>query len=180
MKFNTEYYYNLYKQKGGILSYEKFKEILFSYNKKAINKLISSGKVWMLRSNLGFISIAKYKKKFTLNADGNLVGAVDWNASNKLKAEIEARGEVPFQMHKDEAGKIIGDNGGVKWLCYHMNDFTFGWTFSSNMYLTNSGRTVFKITWSNSKKLSQSISNHSELLYKDYEGKNSISKSHSR
>lgn len=174
MKFNTEYYYNLYKERGGILSYEKFKEIIFSYNKKVTDEIISTGKVLMLRSHLGFLGVAKYKKKFTLNEDGNLVGAINWKESNKLKAEIEARGETPYQAYKDENGKIIGNNGGVKWLCYHMNEYTFGWTYSSSMYLSNSGNTVFKITWTNSKKLSKSINENSEILYKDYESKNNI------
>lgn len=180
MKYNTEYYYNLYKERGGILSYPKFKEIIFLYNKKVTDKVIATGKILKFRSNLGFLSIKKYKKKFTLNEDGNLVGAIDWKLSNQLKAEIIARGEIPFETYKDDKGKIIGDNGGVKWLCYHMNEYTFGWVFTSSMYLKNSGNMVFKITWSNSKKLSQSINNNSEILYKDYESKNSISKSNTR
>ena len=174
MRYNTEYYYKHYKASGGILSYEKYKEVIFSFNKKIIENLIKTGKSYMLRSHLGFLSVVKYEKKFKLNENGNLKGAVDWGQSNKLKKQILDRGGLPFENYKDDKGKIIGDNGGEKWLCYHLDPYTFGWSYTPDIYLTNGVKTKFTLSWTNKKLLSKSIDENSELIFKNYASKNNI------
>ena len=166
MNINTKYIYDKYVLKGGKMSYPAFKELLFAYNKAMIAECIATGNEWILRGNSGVIKVGKIKRKMKVSEYGTIKAAIDWNASNKLKREIIARGELPYEAIKDEIGNKIGDNGGVEWLVYFTSTYYYSWKYSPAIFLKNSFKYKFDMSWTNSRALSHSINDNSELLYK--------------
>jgi hypothetical protein len=165
MTLNTAATYKSYKEAGGKLAYDVYKEIIFTFHKKMINACISTGNEWHLQSHLGRISIIRAKRKFTVLEDGSIRGSVDWGESNKKKKRILDSGQLPLEVYKDEKGNKVGDNGGVPWLCYFTDTYYYLWKYTPNLYLSNSLDYKFSMSWANTKKLSASINEDSPLLY---------------
>jgi len=163
-KFSTNTLYKIYAENGGTLSYSVFYKLVNEYHKAMVDECIKGYK-WSLPFNLGLIKIVMSKRKYTVLPDGAIRGSVDWGKSNKLKAEILEKGQVPLKVFKDEEGNKIGDNGGVAWLCYFTDSFYYCWTHITNIYLMNATKYGFDFSWSNSRKLSASITKDSEFLY---------------
>lgn len=162
--YATKDIYKIYMKDGGTLAYPLFKQLVYKYHQAMTDKCIK-GYMWSLPHNLGCIKIVISKRKYTVLENGNIRGSVDWGASNKLKASIIERGEVPLESYKDESNKVIGDNEGVKWLCYHTSTDYFCWTHITNIYLKNGTKYGFDFSWHNSRKLSASITKDSYFLY---------------
>ena len=120
---------------------------------------------------MGIIKVGKMKRRVRETEFGTLKATIDWPSSNKLKKEIIARGETPYEAIRDELGNKIGDNGGVEWLCYYTSDHYYMWLHSPMLALRNSFKYKFKVSWTNGKILSQAIDNSSEFKYKLIESK---------
>lgn len=165
MKLNTKYFYKKYKEKGGILDYSIFFRIMDAYFQKATDIIVSEGIALNMRSNLGFLSIVSRERKVVLKDNGQLIGAINWDNSNKLKAQILKEGKVPLENYKDINGKIIGNNGGVPWLCYHTEPIYYQWSYTPNIYLKNCKKIKFEPSWTNKRKIGKLIDKDNEVLH---------------
>lgn len=158
--------YKIYVREGGILSYLKYKEVMEMFMKEIIKKIVSTGFEFSMPYYCGLLRVQQIERKFSIKEDGTVKGAIDWGNSNKLKADIIERGELPLVVYKDDKGEKIGDNGGTAWLCYFTTSTYFCWTWVSHINMKNCLKYKFDITWSNSKILSSSINEDSNLLFK--------------
>lgn len=165
-EMNLQDLYKIYTKEGGVLSYNKYKEVIIAFNKELINKIIKTGYIFVAPYKCGTIKVIQLERKFTIKEDGKIKGAVDWGASNKLKAEIIERGEIPYKAEKDSNNKIIGDNGGVEWMCYFTTPTYFSWAWTANINMKNCLEYTFDITDTNALTLSRSITDNSYLLFK--------------
>lgn len=165
MKLNTKYFYNIYKNKGGVVSYQVFKKILDSYFKKVTDACVDEGLGLNFRSNLGFLCVHQYIREPKLKENGNISAFVNWKESNSLKQSIIDKGGIPLEVYKDNKGNIIGNNGGEAWLVYFTNTNFFKWLYTPNLYLKGHANVTFKISWGNTKKLAKGVNQDSEILY---------------
>lgn len=165
-EYNLQDLYKIYIREGGILSYNKYKEVVSSFMKKLIEKIIKTGYEFSMPYHCGLIKVIQLERKYSITERGTVRGAIDWGESNKLKAEIIERGEIPLVNHRDEDNNITGNNGGVEWLCYHTSTTYFSWIWTAHISMKNCLRYTFDITQTNSRKLSSSISDNSYLLFK--------------
>lgn len=164
MKLNTAYFYKKYIEQGGVLSYSVYKEIIDRYNKKVTDIAVTEGLGLKFRSNLGFLYVHQFERKPKIKENGNLSAFVDWKASNTLKAQLIEQGKKPLEVYKDAKGNIVGDNGGIPWLCYHTNTIFYKWLYEPNLYLLGHNNVVFKISWGNTKKIPKAVKENSDLL----------------
>lgn len=165
MKLNTRYFYELYKQKGGVVSYQIFLKVMNLYHQKITDSCVKDGLGICLRSNVGFLGIHRYTRKPKVKENGKLSAYINWPESNKLKKKIIEEGNTPLIHYKDEEGKIIGDNGGVPWLCYYTTTSFLKWLYTPNMYLKGHLNVVFKISWSNSKKVPKYANEDNDFIH---------------
>src|SRR5574343_247783 len=109
--------------KANYISKEVFKETIYKFNNKISDEIIFKGYCFELGFRLGWIKIKK------LDVSTRKKKKINWGESNKLKAEILAKGGLPFKAYYDDNKTLIGDNGGEKWHIYHSNkyDCLFYW-----------------------------------------------------
>lgn len=104
--------------------------VLNNFNKLISNEILK-GESFNLGYRLGTIRIQKKKRykgsEKVESFDPHNYKVVNWGESNKLRKEIEAKGLIPYKSIKDENGKIIGNNGGVEWMIYFTDDFSYWW-----------------------------------------------------
>ncbi len=119
-KIHSMEFYNFFKEKhkNENLSRTEYTEILEKFNEKLALVCIQEGIGMSLGSELGSVQIFRRLKR----AKGELRMRPNHAESKKLKAEILARGGVPFKSIRNEFGKVIGDNGGEKWLIYYTTE----------------------------------------------------------
>lgn len=98
-----------------------FKEIIYRFNTKISDEILK-GYIFRPGSGIGNTRIKKVR------TDNRKKKRVNWNESNKLKAQIIAEGNIPFKVtERNEEGKPVTDNGGVKWLVYFNTSFDYLW-----------------------------------------------------
>lgn len=104
--------YKLYAKRGGTLSEKVYNSVVRDFNERAMEEVFK-GKVWDLGSNLSAIWIARFERTFKRRR-------IDWNASNKLKAELLAEGKTLFSKE---------NQSGEMWLVYCTDDdyYRFFW-----------------------------------------------------
>lgn len=166
-EMNLRDLYKIYtKEQGGILSYNKYKEVVESFMKEMMNKIIKTGWEFSMPHHCGLIKVVQLERVFSITDTGVIKGAIDWHSSNKLKAEMIERGELPLEVFKNELGVRTGDNGGSPWLCYFTSKTYFSWIWTAHINMRNCLRYKFDVTWTNSQLLSKSINEDSYLLFK--------------
>jgi hypothetical protein len=165
-ELNLSDLYKEYVNNGGVLSYNKYKEVVTSFIKKILDKIITTGYEFDMPYKCGLLKVIQLERMVSTKEDGTLKGAIDWGNTNKLKAEIIERGEVPLIVYKDENGNKTGNNGGVPYLCYHTTKTYFRWMWTGNAGMHNFLKYTFDITKDNSLLLCKSINDNSYLLFK--------------
>lgn len=168
--------YRFYKINGGKLSYSSFKSIIAEHNKLVSNLIMDTGYHFHIPHFLGIIRIFRTKRHIKINEAGNIVGAVNWGESNKLKAKLIEEGKTPYETIKDNNGKVISDNGGEKWLVYHVDEFYYNWGHLHDVMLHNSWNYRFTASWHNARALIAGLTENSEFLYKDTQGNNAANR----
>lgn len=170
--YNCKDIWRFYKLNGGKLDYNTFKLIVSESNKKNSNLIINNGYHYELPHFCGIIKIIRYDRHIKVNEAGNIDGAVNWGESLKLKKKIIEDGDIPYETVKDEKGKVVSNNGGVKWLVYHIDNFFYMWCCLLVPLLHNSETLEFTPTWHNARALIAAINEDSEFLYKENVGNN--------
>lgn len=155
-EMNLKDLYKIYIREGGVLSYNKYKEVIETFNKELIQKIIKTGYEFEAPYRCGIIKVIQLERRYSVTETGTIRGAIDWGESNKLKAVIIANGDLPLK----------GDNGGEPWLCYHTSATYFSWVWTAHINMKNCLRYTFDITTGNSRILSKSINDNSYLLFK--------------
>lgn len=171
--YNCRDIYKYYYANGGTLTYKEFKTIIAEKHKRVCNIVISIGYEYKLPFT--WIRVVRNPRNIKITENGTISGAVDWKASKKLKEEILSRNGILYECKKDAVGNIIWDNGGEKWLVYRTDDFyyTFQGTASVNSHNSdckNASKYHFKPTWDNQRNLIASLTEESELLYREKYG----------
>lgn len=107
MTHNLTDIYKDYKEKGGELDKQLFKNICCDFNIHIMNAIIYEGEVFDLGFNMSTISIKRIKRNFNKPA-------INWQESLKYKQELLEKGE---KLYDPETGE------GKKWFIY----FTDPW-----------------------------------------------------
>lgn len=127
--------YELNKLKERTQKYPLYKFIIAQQNKLNSSEILK-GETLNLGFRIGAIRIQKKKRykgdENVENFDPHNYKVVNWGESNKFKAELIKRSILPYKAIKDVNGKIIGDNGGHKWLMYFTDDFSYWWYWNKN------------------------------------------------
>lgn len=116
-----------------IKKYNIFQKVIFKFNVKVSNLIVSQGYVLYLGSGLGHVRIKKVNCMFKKNGDLKENKRIDWNESNKKKAEIIARGGIPYKVMEREGDKIVKDNGGERWFVYFNYEWDYLWYWSKGI-----------------------------------------------
>lgn len=165
-ELNLNDLYKVYLKRGGLASYKEYKLVVETFMKEATNQIIKTGWIFSMPHYCGQLSVVQLERKFTVTDKGTIKGKIDFGASNKLKQEIIDRGELPLVNYKDNEGNIIGNNGGINWLCYQIDPTYFSWVWSTHINLKHGLDYKLYITKDNSLKLSKSITENSYLIFK--------------
>ena len=98
------------------ISYKLYSFIIKSFNKKIVKAIIKG-----YEFSFGFgLSNTRVRKKKRTKA------AINWLESNIEKQRLIDNGKIPFKVTKrDEQGRPLENNGGVKWYIYHISDWTY-------------------------------------------------------
>lgn len=113
--------YDYYKDKGGTLSYKKFRDIYEFYIANVMYHIIEKSADYRMPARLGDLAIRKKKIKMSLNEDGEVRyknSKPDWNRTLKLW-------EDKYGTNDKEELKKIKD----KPLLFYKNKHTSGYTF---------------------------------------------------
>lgn len=106
---------NIETYKKGLISEVLYVRMLTSFNRKITDRIIDD--------NYLFEGVPSFGRLYII-VNENHKKRVDWGASNKNKAEILARGGVPYLKADSEQYMYAGE----KWLEYHDPiDFYFQW-----------------------------------------------------
>lgn len=116
-------------------TYKVYKFIIGEFNKKTSIEILNGESL-----NLGFrLGSIRIQKKRRYKGDENVESfdphnykVVNLGESNKFKQELIDKGFIPYKAIKDENGKVIGDNGGHKWLIYFTDDFSYWWYWNKH------------------------------------------------
>lgn len=162
--YSTKELYKFYRENGGTLAYKPYKDVIASFHKELSIKIMD-GYIAVLPYYLGTWKIIRKNRKISIKENGNVVGAVDWKASNDNKKVIIDRGEIPLVNIKDENNNIISSNNGIPWLIHRTDEFYYSWIRVVNIYLHNYAKYTFKPTWANARALVGKIDNNSELIF---------------
>ena len=123
------------------LKYKDYALVVKGFNKKIGNQMLLG--YTMNLGNAGLFGVRIKKNLYGVNR-------VDWAASNKLKADIIARGGIPFEAieYDSTTGKKTSDNGGEHWLITHAkeSDIWLYWDKFS-CHLKNKAFYSFKYTY---------------------------------
>ncbi len=102
--------------KKQILPYTVYKAVITGFNKRIASKIVNNNYEFNLIPSFGSISVVRTE---------SLKKKVNWGASDKKKAEILAKGGIPYL--KAEAENTPNYKG-EKWLVYHpLINFYFYW-----------------------------------------------------
>ncbi len=145
---------------SGIITAKVYKAIIKKFNSKILDWLLRGG--YLLRvKGLSFIAVRTKENLSTKRR-------IDWGTSNKRKKAIIERGEIPFQSIKNEAGEIIGNNGGEHWLTYmdKRYDTWYYWNKSKSI-IVNCSLYSFSVPYKNIARLGKII-NGDSLAYLKY------------
>lgn len=114
-EFNIRSIYDLCLEKEYIISsltYNEFNKIVRDFNKEIADKILKGYK-FQPGFRLGLFNIVR---------DIRRGQTIDWGASNKLKKEILAKGEILYDKEKNPEGK--------EWLLYYLDNEYFKWKWS--------------------------------------------------
>lgn len=155
------------------VDYKLFKSVIEAVNKSIVDKVIK-GESFDMDNNLGSIRVIQKDRVIRTSKNGKAYTSINWNASLERKAQLVKEGKLPLEYHKDQQGNIIGDNGGVEWQVYNLNEtqFKFYWNrcrvkaHDKIMYpLRRIRRYHLKITKKNYKDLNR-FANNEKISYK--------------
>lgn len=161
--YSTKDFYSRYrKDTDKLISYNTYKRVVYLWNQLIVKKIMEGFKFEAPHS-MGIFEILRCDRNHSVKIP-------DWGASNKLKEEIIARGDIPLEYYKNEKGEITGDNGGANWIVYFTDDtyLKFNWYKTiATRCVSNSLYYKFQCTDGN-KKLIRKIKNNplQELHYK--------------
>ena len=128
-----------------LLDYETFKEVIYKYNKLAVEQLIE-GEVLNLNEKLGYLYILKVNR---------MNKAVDWEESKKFKQVLLDQGKVP----KDE------DNpDGENWLVYFQSNYYLMWNWQKKFERTSRVRNCMVYGFYPTTTSSKGVSGTKKLL----------------
>ena len=99
------------------ITYDEFAHIIRTFNRGLGDQILLGYTV-----SLGHGGLLGVRKKQNANKFKEKVTRIDWGNSNKAKADIIAKGGLPYEAYRDKNFNIIGDNGGEKWLVYHSKE----------------------------------------------------------
>lgn len=172
INYNCKYIYKYYKKTGGKLTYRQFKDIIALNNQLIVDEIVK-GYHFVIPHGIGVIRIIQEKRKISITEDnGTIKGQVNWGESLKLKARLLLEGKTLYECEKDKYGTILSDNGGERWLVYHIDNYFNKFIFARGGLLHNVWGYDFTPTWSNIKKLVAAPKEDAELMYKEANGTN--------
>lgn len=160
----------IYKEQTKLLQdkvdYKLFKQVTEQFNKAISDKILSGYK---LRNSLvgDILVVGKYKKgKNAKNYD------IDWNKTNKLKAELEKQGKILYKEWKTEDGKVE-NNGGERYLVFYTDPIKYSWKWNkggSAKFTKNIKKYRFIPTRFNKRELSRRIqeNDQADITYDIY------------
>jgi hypothetical protein len=93
-----------------LMGYTMFRDIIYSYNKKLVERLVDGEKV-NLMEKLGYMYVGKINSRSKL---------IDWPASNEYKQELMDKGITPKDKHHMD---------GKNWLIMHDSLYYFRWVW---------------------------------------------------
>ena len=142
-----------------IMDEKKFKKVVYTFNKKAVDNLVE-GKVINMKQYLGFLSINKIPRN---HPDFIMKGSaiVNWAESYKYKNELIDKGITPRSKEQPE---------GKNWLVHYTDDYflKFTWTKKSGACrVKNHGFYAFSPAKGTRKKLALA-NEKNKLLHKVY------------
>jgi hypothetical protein len=160
MKATKDFYLDYAKTSKNPIPYSVYYKLIDDIH-KGIADEIFKGWEYTLPHGLGCIGI-KWFNRSKFKKDGTLNLPVNWAASNKLKAQIESDGLVPYKENEDGE-----NNGGVKWLIYHEDDKVFSFHWSKGFMVGGIIPKIeqllyfkFKATWHNNRRIPQEIAKY--------------------
>ncbi len=122
IKYASDDIYKFFKKKyGKLCTKAQFSEVLKKYNTAFMTLAIEEGHKMSIGGTLGHIEVVKKNRR----KRGELCLQPNFPESNRIKAEIIARGGTPYESYRDEDGIVIGNNGGEKWLVYYTDPYWF-------------------------------------------------------
>lgn len=145
------------------ISFAQFKLIINEMNNRVCDEVVND-KILILSPKLGHLRIRIDNRHITLKEGSKLHTGVDHNATRELKKQIISEGKIPFEVIRDEKGKIVGNNGGVEWLVYHTQPIVACWSWFKKSFdplgkqlyqLQNLSCYHFKVSFDNKKKLNK-------------------------
>lgn len=136
-----------------------FRDILYKFNNKISDEIVYRGYMLMLGSRMGHIRIKK------IDCRSRIRRRINWDLSNRKKAEILARGGTPYKvLEKNEAREVISHNEGEMWLVYFTNDFDYLWHWNKGRgVVMNSGYYKMRPTVYNNTKREGKLGNVNKL-----------------
>jgi hypothetical protein len=99
--------YRFYRENGGTLGYEDYREVCSEFNLQAMDSVVDEGRTLEMGADLSYIRVKRVQRNFKKLS-------VDWKESHLLKQEILDRGGTPR-----EAGSEEGEN----WLVFRTCPF---------------------------------------------------------
>ncbi len=145
MNYVSKDIYKHYAELGGDLPYKDFREIICAFNEEAMRQILD-GRELNMGKGLSRLSIMRIERDFK-----RLV--IDWENSNKLKAELLAEGEELFSKDNPD---------GVKWFVFFTDDWylRFYWE-KKRCSLKNRSAYRLDITPNNKSRLKQLLKDDS-------------------
>lgn len=100
--------YKIYRQNGGIVSYEAYRDICGRFNQMVMDQIIYEGRSFDMGSYLSILKVIRKARNFKKPA-------INWKASNERRQEIIDEGGTPY--HKEDAPE------GQKWFIYFTDEW---------------------------------------------------------
>ncbi len=118
MKIDTKDIFKWFAEQHGrdVVPESLFREIIREFNQLNFKEITEKGGKIDMGFRNGFVQIIRCKRKGL---------SPDWGTSNKEKERLIAEGKTPIEYYRDDKGEVIGDNGGEKWVSYHISDYYF-------------------------------------------------------
>lgn len=167
IRYNTEEIYRFYRKNGGKLLYNTFKGIIVMNHQLLVKEMINTGYWYSVPHNIGLIRVVRNARYIGLNKNNNIHGAIDWKASNDLKEKFLSEGKTLYECKQDEEGNTISENDGEKWLVYRTDSHYYTFIMVKGVFLHNMMKYKYIPTFHNQRALVASITEDSELLYKE-------------
>lgn len=116
------YNYAINDLKQADVGYNIYKSIINKYNVEAVWDIIHGKKDFSFGGSVGKIDVT-YKKCNYKETNGWLGRRVNFKETLKTKNLLLTQGKTLYKATKDDYGRIISDNGGVKYIVYHNDDY---------------------------------------------------------